>query len=191
MTTVARNRIGVLPNGVAAPNVQYGVRMEAVTRITFTDNEIAFNGKGVQLLPTTTNPTNLTQSPSHSNRFSRNLIHDNGGFLAFDMLPMGTPNDATHGNVNVNDDIRIPVLSAQTATTVNVQTCAGCVVELFVATANTTYGGSTAYVASATADGSGVVQMTFAIGAGPRKFTATATNANSSTSEFARNVTIP
>ena len=188
---IARNRIGVMANGVAAPNVQFGIRLEAVTRISIADNEIAFNGRGIQLFSNTTNPANAVPSPSNGNHFSRNLIHDNGGALGIDLLPMSTVNDATHGNVNVNDDIRIPVLSQAVAGAVHVQTCADCIVELFVATPLTNFGGSSAFVGTATADATGNVQISFSTNTAVRKFTATATNSNGSTSEFARNISIP
>ncbi len=189
---IARNLIGVLPDGTAAPNVRFGVRIEAgATRITVANNRIAFNGHGVQIAATGAMPANSTESPTRSIELTGNLIYSNGGGLPIDLAPWGVANDVGHGDANVNDDMRVPVLSMATSNSVQVTTCSGCTVELFEATATGSYGGAIALLGSATADAAGTVVMSFPTASVTRKATSVAINAQRSSSEFARNVTVP
>ena len=63
--TVMGNLIGELPNGTPAGNVLFGVRFEAgAYSNTVASNVIAYNGAGVQLEATGTQPPDSTESPT-------------------------------------------------------------------------------------------------------------------------------
>ncbi len=188
---IARNLIGVLPDGSAAPNVGYGVRIEAGSnRITLSDNRIAFNGKGIQIAATGAQPANLTPSPTNGIQLLGNLIYGNGS-LQIDIAPWGAANDATRGNAFVNDDIRIPKLNNATTTSITVATCAGCAVELFLATSASGYGGAIGSIATGTANSNGLVVIAIPLSTFARPVTAIATNPAAGSSEYAKNVIIP
>ncbi len=189
---IERNLIGVLPGGGAAANLSSGLKIESgVQRISISGNTIAYNGKGIQLTPYGSMPSNTTSSPVFGIEMIGNLVYGNGGSYQIDLAPFGLPNDASRGNAGVNNDIRIPLLSNGSATSVRVSTCGGCQVELFAASATLTYGGAISLVASGVANSSGIINISFPASPTTRTMTALATNGAKSTSEFSRNVTIP
>ena len=185
---IARNLIGVLPGGAAAPNVIWGVRIEkgSFHNTVGPDNDIAFNPNGVQLTPDGCSPPSPTPVETDTNTVTRNTIRGVSG-LGIDIAALGS---VTTSNGMVNDGVAIPGVAAR-ATSVTVTACAGCTVEVFRSAPR-----------RAVRTGRGVRRVrgrrrlrvaTLLIAADLQgsAVTATATDAASGTSEFARNVTVP
>ncbi len=197
-SVVARNKIGVTANGAAAGNGGFGVMIQAgAVRITVGPaNEIANNTSGIQLMALGTSPANSAETLTDQDTFTQNSIHNNGvngvAALGIDLAPFGAVNTAANSDANVNDAMLAPVLSSPTKTTINAQTCASCVVELFLSDQGAgAIGSGVTYLSSASADSTGFAQVTVPASALGHAVTATATNTAGSTSEFARNVNIP
>lgn len=190
-SVVARNWIGTMPNGIPAANA-YALRIEAGSqRITVIYNIIANNQKGIQITPYGSMPTNTAASPTSAITVLMNVIDENGTNFPIDIAPFGVANDAYSGNASVNGDIRIPVLSAATSTSIAVSTCPGCLIELVTASGSSSYGGATATIGTAYADNTGHATIAFDQQSTPHIFSATATDSAGSTSEYARNLLIP
>ncbi len=190
---VARNLIGVLPNHAPAPNGYVGIRIEAgaFSNTIGPGNEIAFNPRAIMLQPTGTQPATTVSSPTNFNRFTQNAMHDNTASLVIDLWPYGVTN-ATVGDLNTNEGVRTPGLSASRHTSVTVTTCAGCTVELFVsARAAGVNGQGWAYLATVVAPASGVASISVPGAGVGHVVTATATTPRGSTSEFSKGVAIP
>ncbi len=185
--TIEGNRIGVTANGARGANGRYGIRLEhGVHHNKIVNNEIAYNPVGIQSLPTGFAPQ-AAATATNDNTFSRNSIHDNTG-LGIDLSPLGTVNTGRVGDPLVNRGIKVPLLTRATATSVSGTACAGCVVEVFradIAGAGSAEGRT--WLATGTASASGAFTVNVP---GGGAVTATATDRNGSTSEFARSIVL-
>ncbi len=197
-SVIANNKVGVTKNGTAGGNLLFGVHIEAgsVRNTVGPGNEIAYNATGIQLRPDGLEPPNATPSLTNANRITQNSIHDNNltgqQALGIDLAPLGAVNTAANADPNINDKMLAPTLSNAQPTSITAATCAGCTVEVFLADrAAGLYGSGATYLASAAADSSGVALVSLPGGAAGSVVTATATNANASTSEFSKNVLVP
>ena len=194
--TVARNRVGLTANGTAAPNTYFGIRIEhGSTRNTIgPGNEIAYNnGDAIQLQSIGAEPPDSSSVPTNNNKFTQNSVHDNQGWnVGINLAPFDQANTGGVGDLNSNQAIQMPVLTTTTATSVSGTTCGGCTVEVFVASQPVgSYGSGATYLASGVADSSGGVTVALPSSSTTRVVTATATDANGNSSEFAKNVAVP
>lgn len=185
------NWIGVTPNGTAAGNENYGVRIEhnSVDIQLGPNNVIAHNDNGVQIQSLGSQPYSSVSLPTNFNTVTRNSMYENAG-RGIDLAPLNAHNTAANADPNTNEGMIAPALSA-TPATVTAATCPNCTVELFVAdtTSTSTRGEGKVYLGSATADTAGTAVLA---APAPGTFvTATATNPAGSTSEFSRNIAIP
>jgi hypothetical protein len=189
--TVASNYIGVLPNGTAAGNALFGLRFEAgAYSNTISGNFIAFNGAGIQLAATGTQPPDSTESPTDYNHVTQNSIWGNTAGLGIDFKPYGAIN--TTSDANLNEGVLAPKLTKPTHTSVAVATCAGCQVELFVSSKGANqFGQGAAYLATGTADSTGKLMLTVPAGGAGHVVAADTTTPKLSTSEFSLGVAIP
>jgi hypothetical protein len=197
-SVIAGNKIGITANGGAAGNSGFAINIQAGSvRITVgPDNQIAHNANSVQVEAIGTSPSNSTASLTDQITITRNFIYSNGtggtAALGIDLAPFGKVNTAANSNSKVNDAMVAPVLSGATHTTVNVQTCGSCKVELFLADQPAGAVGSGLWIlTTATASPSGSLRLTVPVEAAGHPVTASATNPAGSTSEFSRNVNIP
>jgi CSLREA domain-containing protein len=190
--TVANNRIGILPNGAAAPNALYGLRIEAgaYSNTIGPGNIIANNGAGIQLQATGTQPANPTESPTNFNTFTRNSIYGNASALGIDFIPYNSLNTTT--DPNVNEGVLAPKLSSPTKTSVTVKTCANCTIELFISSkpAGQQSQGKT-FLATGKANAAGTLVLKVPAAGVGHVVTADTTTPKLSTSEFSLGIAIP
>jgi CSLREA domain-containing protein len=204
-STFDHNLVGITPNGTPGPNHLFGVNIQAGSfNITFgPGNEVADNDGGVNIEADGLEPPDATETPTNDNRITQNSIHDNNATgtraLGIDLKPFGSTNAPPGGDPNVNEGIVPPVFGVVSGSAISVMTCAGCVVEVFLADQPGGASGSgETYLASATADGSGAATVALPSNASGKFITATATklldpaqpNGPGSTSEFAKNVSV-
>ncbi|HEY3832966.1 MAG TPA: PKD domain-containing protein [Acidimicrobiia bacterium] len=193
---IAYNKIGVTANGTAAGNKAFGVDINGgAFKDTVSNNVIANNAAGVQIEPDEVLDQNHVMNVTNQNTITQNSIYNNNqtGTAApgIDLTPFAKMNTAANASTYVNDAILAPTLSNATPTSVQATTCASCVVELFIAdSAAGVWGSGQTYLTRGTADSTGHItfSLTSAIG---KVVTATATNPNGSTSEFATDVLMP
>ena len=127
---------------------------------------------------------------------SRNLVHDNGN-LAVDLAPKGQV-DCSPSPPGPNGSAPCPVIASASSSTIAGTACDNCIVEVFIASNGADeaqHGGSSIYLGSTTANGSGAWTLSgpFSNGAtfdpSTEQVTATATTPSSpgpaETSEFA------
>jgi PKD repeat protein len=193
---VANNKIGVTANGTAGPNKLFGVNINGgAFKITVVNNVIANNDTGVEIEPDMVLDQNHVLTTTNQNTITQNSIYANGTVSTvprgIDLTPFGKVNTAANASTYVNDAIIAPVLSNATPTSIHATTCASCVVELFIADGAAGLAGSgQTYLATSTADSNGSANFSLTTAVG-KVVTATATNTNGSTSEFATNVQMP
>src|SRR5579884_956407 len=133
---------------------------------------------------------------------SKNIVNDNGN-LALDLAPQGQVDCSSQG-AGPNDYVACPVITSATSSSIGGTACDNCTVEVFIAANGpdeAQHGGSTAYLGTAAADGSGkwVLKGPFAAGVTfdptNQQVTATATTPASpgpaETSEFATDFPSP
>jgi len=188
---ITDNRIGVLDNGTAATNNQYGVRVEKGSHRTIVgpDNVISGNGSGVQIQATGSNPGSSTEVRTYSNTITRNEIFANTG-LGIDLAPLGSV--TANPGAKVNDSVDIPTHTSQTSTAVTLGTCPNCRIELFLAdSAAGQNGEGQEFLDSATANGAGTAVVPVDDRSQGEVVTATATDTIGNTSEFSQNVLVP
>ncbi len=190
--TVSNNLIGVLPNGVKAPNNFYGIRVEAgaYSNTIGPGNVIAYNGAGIQLQATGTQPVDRTPTPTIYNRFTHNSIFANGAAMGIDLWPYNALD--TKSDPNVNEGVLAPKLSKPARTSVTVTTCANCTVELFVSSrpAGQQSQGKT-FLTSGKANAAGTLVLAVPAAGAKKVVTADATTPKLSTSEFSLGIAIP
>jgi CSLREA domain-containing protein len=196
-SVVANNLIGVTLNGTPAGNGLFGVHIEAgsYNNTVGPGNVIANNGTGVQIRPDALAPADSTPTVTNGNTITQNSIYSNGSAgatsLGIDLTPLGQINTPANADPNVQDSIIGPSLASGSPTSVVATTCANCVVEVFVSDRGIGfYGSGKTYLASATADASGIANVTLPAGNGGAVVTATTTNPGGSTSEFAKNIKV-
>ncbi len=191
-TRIEHNRIGMTEGGTAISNGPYGVQVEtgSVGTVVGPGNVIAGNLNGVRIQDDATQNTTVTA----------NQIFSNEGLgidISAEGIGLGTVNPNDPGDVDggPNGRLNFPVLTEGSPTLVKGTACAGCLVEIFEADSTdtspdlrTSYGEGKTFLASSTADGDGNVVVTLPTSAFDRTLTATATDGNGNTSEFARNL---
>jgi CSLREA domain-containing protein len=194
---IAYNDIGVTANGTAAGNKMFGLNINGgAFQITVAHNEIAHNDAGVQIEPDQVLDPNHILTTTNRNTITQNSIHDNNqtgtAALGIDLTPFGKVNTTANASSYVNDAIIAPTLSNPQPNSITAATCANCTVEMFVAdSAAGVWGSGQTYLTSGQADSTGNAVIALPGGTAGQVVTATATNANGSTSEFAKNVLVP
>lgn len=181
-----RNWIGVTPGGTPIANAGGGilVTFHASDNTFGPDNTIANNPVGIEITGDVDNDRI---------RITRNRMYANTG-LGIDLHPLGqvNPNDAGDSDSGPNQQLNYPVFSTVSSTSAQGSACAGCTVEVFLASADPSgHGEGRDYLTSATADSGGRFSAPLGTGAGGRSITATASTGDGNTSEFARNVLVP
>ena len=186
------NKIGLTSDGTPAGNTYYGVRIEhdAQRNVVGPGNEIAYNGAGIQFQSIGSEPDDPQSDPTNFNRITQNSIHDNTG-VGIDLAPLFQSNAPGTGDPNTNMGIDYPVITSTTSTGVGGTTCPGCIVEVFEATgAAGGNGEGKTYLGSGTADGTGRFSVVASGSIAGKTVTATATDPQHNTSEFATNVAV-
>ena len=191
---VTANVIGVGTGGQALGNTRNGVNLEAANGTVVSDNTIANNAlDGV-----------FVNSGATGNPVRQNAIHSNGG-LGIDLgLDGVTPNDAGDADAGANDLQNFPTITSATtgaggtvvSFTINSTPNAQVTVDVYSgATADpsgfgegATWGGATTLTTDAAGNATGSVNVGN-VAAGLR-VSATATNAQGSTSEFSQSVPV-
>jgi CSLREA domain-containing protein len=178
---VKNNLIGVSPTGQPGPNGA-GVVVDRNSSVTIGPaNTIAYNGVGIDIA-----------SAATANRITRNSIYANDG-LGIDLDPLGevNPNDPNDIDAGANNKQNFPVIGEASPTHVSGTTCAGCTVEIFLASdpEGSAYGEGKTFIKSTTADPSGKFSARISVNDGD-VLTATATRPTGDTSEFSENVTV-
>jgi len=150
------------------------------------NNYIAWNDRGITSGATTGIPI--------QNTFHYNNIYYNDQ-LGIDLFPWGvTPNDPGDADLGANNLQNFPVITSATTSTVQGTSCLGCTVEIFESDEDPSgYGEGMSPIGEGVTDSSG----NFSISVDPLStagvcdyVTATATDANGNTSEFAENFLI-
>lgn len=195
------NRIGVLPDGSPGGNLVYGARIEhgSVFNVFGPRNVLAHNARGLQLLATGSGPPTPYILPARRNTITANSIYANQG-LGIDLAPLNQPNLNGNGTPDVQDNVQGPVIRGLNQSTMTGTACPSCKVEAFLADAegvSSTYtldnfGEGQTYLASTKADASGAFTFDltpFGLASGS-VLTATATDLDGNSSEFAKNVSV-
>jgi CSLREA domain-containing protein len=178
---VTRNRIGVAPNGTPIPNAHFGVQAadHSYQSKIGPDNVIAFNPIGVQ----------IAGADTDFNTITRNAIYGNSG-LGIDLDPIGAPNpnDPGDADAGANQGLNTPAIVSATQYLVSGAACVTCKVEIFRAAGGAgAYGPGQSFAGSAVAGAGGTFSVTVSGIAVGDYVTATATDAQGNTSEFALN----
>ncbi|HEY3833228.1 MAG TPA: PKD domain-containing protein [Acidimicrobiia bacterium] len=194
---IAFNKIGVTNNGTAAGNKLFGLNINGgAFKITVQQNIIANNDAGIQVEPDEVLDPNHVFTNTNGNTFTQNSIFNNNqtgtAALGIDLAPFAKVNTSANANVNVNDKMIAPTLSNAQPTAITAATCASCTIEVFLAdSAAGVWGSGETYETSAVADSTGNAVIPLPGGVAGHVVTATSTNSNGSTSEFAQNVLVP
>jgi CSLREA domain-containing protein len=150
------------------------------------NNYIAWNERGIT--------AGATTGTSIQNTFHYNNIYYNDQ-LGIDLFPWGvTPNDPGDADLGANNLQNFPVITSATTSTVQGTACLGCTVEIFESEEDPSgYGEGISPIGEGFTDSSG----NFSISVDPLStagvcdyVTATATDSNGNTSEFAQNFLI-
>ncbi len=138
--------------------------------------------------------------PADGNTITQNEIHGNDS-LGIDLA--GNAEYAVVGcapfvpaPIDPNDCLAFPILSGMTSDAVMGESCPGCLVEVFLADdqppdqtgPSGQHGEGANYLASGPADGAGGFSIDLSCGLATGKLTATASDTNGNTSEFAANI---
>ncbi|NIS80984.1 MAG: CSLREA domain-containing protein, partial [Anaerolineales bacterium] len=168
-------------------NLQEGIRfITTASNNLVTGNYIAFNDVGIS--------AGATTGDAVENTFSHNHIYTNAQ-LGIDLVPWGvTPNDPGDADFGPNYLQNFPEISSASTTSVQGTACLGCIVEIFESDLDPSdHGEGISPVGEGVTDASG----NFDIAIDPiatvnncDKVTATATDSNGNTSEFALNVLV-
>lgn len=169
------NHIGEAADGTALPSPRAAIVITAAGNVIGPDNRIVHHGgPGIRLI----------EASAVRNTFTANDMFDNGS-IGIDLGAYGiTANDTGDGDSGPNDLLNFPVVQTATTTTFSGTACAGCTVELFVATPSSTYRSGADHVVSTTADGSGAWSVPNPGVPAGQSVTPTATDALGNTSEF-------
>ena len=180
---VSNNLVGVGPDGRALPNHAPGIIVTegATNNRIGPGNIVAHNPVGVR----------ISDPGTDGNTITRNSIFANGG-LGIDLDPTGvSPNDAGDGDSGPNQQLNFPVLSSATRTSVRGTACSGCRVEVFIADPDPSgFGEGRTFLAAAVADGSGNFTVAISGVSAGQTVTATATDGQGNTSEFAKRISV-
>jgi CSLREA domain-containing protein len=178
---VVGNRIGISLDGTPIPNARFGAQIadHSLRSRIGPDNIIAYNPIGVQVVGVDTDFNTIT----------RNSIFGNAG-LGIDIEPIGqtNPSDTGDADAGANQQLNAPTLEKADPLWVSGSACVTCTVEIFRADGGSgAHGQGQTFVGSARAgdDGSFAVSVSgLVVG---DYVTATATDAQGNTSEFALN----
>jgi CSLREA domain-containing protein len=179
-TVVARNRVGVTLDGTAVPNIGAGiaVRFHALGNTIGPGNIVTNQINGIEIGP---------EADVDRNTITQNAVWGNTG-LGIEVLPAGVNPNGQYQVTGPNEAAQFPELTSATPSGVSGRACASCTVEVFLSDAGADqFGDGRAYAGTATAaaDGSFTAAVSgLALG---DYVTATATDANGNTSEFALN----
>ncbi|HSH81417.1 MAG TPA: Ig-like domain-containing protein [Herpetosiphonaceae bacterium] len=181
---VYNNRIGIGLNGADIGNVNSGVQIQtgANRNKIGPGNIIAFNPTGIRVQDPATDFNTITQ----------NQIYGNTN-LGIDLAPLGSvnTNDAGDGDSGANQQLNFPVITSADTDTVAGTACGGCTVEVFLAEGGSgAHGEGKTLLGSAKALSNGTFRVEIAGARAGEYATATATDADGNTSEFARNVVL-
>jgi CSLREA domain-containing protein/uncharacterized repeat protein (TIGR01451 family) len=183
-TSIHDNHIGLTLNGTAAPNGTAGVDIRYHARHTTVGpgNVIANNPIGVF----------IADPDVRFNTVTRNSIYGNAG-NGIDLFPGSRtdPNDWGDADGGANDHLNHPLIHEATPSAVRGTACSNCTVEVFRSDGGAgAYGEGRAYVGSAAADSEGAFNVSV-VGVAPgTNVTATATDPEGNTSEFALDVPV-
>ncbi len=177
------NHIGISVGGHPLASCLWGVvlRTGATRNQIGPGNEIANNPIGVW----------VDGDSTDQNTISRNSMHDNGS-LGIDLSPLGaTANDANDADTGPDQGLNTPVIAHAGTLSVAGSACAACRVELFrTGGAAGAHGDGREYLLAVTTSSSGAFNIGVpGLNAGD-VVTATATDADGNTSEYAANVAV-
>jgi CSLREA domain-containing protein len=179
---IENNRIGVTPGGQPIGNGVFGIHIAAPSSQIGPGNVVAYNATGIR----------VDGEGNDGNTITQNSIYSNAG-LGIDLAPLGAVNnnDANDDDAGPNQQLNFPELTVVSPTFAGGTACGGCVVEIFIADESVeNFGEGKTFVGSGTAADDG----TFTVELENVKYgdflTATATDANGSTSEFSRNAPV-
>lgn len=132
--------------------------------------------------------------PNMHATITNNVTSGNAGLginlLGFSDLDV-TPNDAGDTDMGPNDLLNFPVLTGVSGPGITGTACANCTIEIFSADGDESgHGEGSVFLATGTADGAGAFNVEVCADQGDI-VTATATDANGSTSEFSLNINLP
>ena len=195
------NRIGVLPDGSPGGNLAYGARIEhgSVFNVFGPNNILAYNARGLQLLATGSGPPTPYLLPARRNTITANSIFANQG-LGIDLAPLNQPNLNGNGTPDVQDNVQGPVIRGANQGSMTGTACPSCTVEAFLADATgvsssytlDNFGEGQTYLSSTKADAAGVFTFDltpFRLTSGA-VLTASVTDLDGNSSEFAKNVVV-
>lgn len=179
--SISNNRIGISLNGTPIPNRNFGIQLDnhAYQNRIGPGNTIAHHPTGLRIV----------DSESDRNTITQNSIFSNSG-LGIDIQPLGqaNPNDAGDSDQGGNEQLNMPVITSATPTEVAGTACGGCTVEFFLTDRRSAaYGQGQRYLTTVTAGGSGSFAVQISGIVVGEYLTATATDADGNTSEFAAN----
>ncbi len=176
------NRIGVDIVGAVAGNQGSGIELRFTTQGTLMSENIIANN--------VLHGISIPHDGSDFNTVSLNRFYANKG-LAIDLGEDGvTPNDPGDGDGGPNQRLNFPEFRSVTPQAVTGRTCGSCRVEVYqTEVCGDTHGEGAVYLGTTVAPSSGIFSLS--ITASPGKFiTATATDPQGNTSEFALNTAV-
>ena len=189
----------VIRNNVISGNSIWGIRLSRTTGIVVKNNTIGLTAGGSSPLPNGLCGVLLSEAPKNMVGPGNIIANHYYGVAIFHETSVGnTITQNSIYNVFGNADKHIgffemeaplldaPVLTGWDGSTLTGTACADCVVEIF-ANPNSEQSGRT-YLGTATAGGNGI--FSFTVGVGYPYLTATATNAEGTTSEFSNSLQV-
>lgn len=192
---ISNNRIGVGINGAVLPNLDFGIqdKYHASHNTIGPGNIIANNPTGVI----------IEYLADDYNTITRNSIYNNTN-MGIDLGPTFgvTSNDSGDSDTGANQGLNYPVITRATTVQVTGKACAEsavpkpCTIEVFIAQPLSSdksqgkVGQGKTFVGSGTTDSSGNFAVAVSGVSSGNQLTATATDAQGNTSEFAYNITV-
>ncbi len=179
---IVGNRIGVDIDGAPAGNRGSGISLRFTTQGTLIAENIIANNS--------LHGVSIPHSASDFNTVSLNRFYANNG-LAIDLGEDGvTPNDPGDVDAGPNQRLNFPEFTSVTPQAVTGRACARCTVEVYqTEVCGDTYGEGNVHLGTTITPSSGIFNLS--ITASPGQFvTATATDPQGNTSEFALNTAV-
>jgi hypothetical protein len=147
-------------------------------------NFIVNNQTAIELQPIQDEGRSSPAQDTNFNRFTQNSIYYTPNALAIDLFPYGKANTNV-GAFNTNEGVRDATITSADRSSIVVNTCASCTVELFVSSRGAGLAGQgRQYLAVATASSSGVATFATPSALFGHTATVTTTTPKGSTSEF-------
>jgi len=184
---ITRNRIGVdldgawAGNGFNGTDPGYGIWLADDTQRSTIELNIVANSFADGM--------RIEGADTDFNKVTQNSFYANGG-LAIDIGPSGAnTTQQCAGPSSPQQCVALPVLRELTPSAVSGQACPGCAVEVFIADDSLDNNGEgKTFIGAATADAGGRFSLPIPVEHSGRRLTATATDSQGNTSEFAQNV---